>query len=73
MNASLLLGLLLVVLALVGLVVGRRFTPRQRASPPREATREPARQETGKSRLTIISELAGIVGAVIAIIGLLIR
>jgi heme/copper-type cytochrome/quinol oxidase subunit 2 len=65
MNISFLLGLVLVVVAVVGLLVARTFKPRPRASRPHE----PVRQETGKSRLTIISE----VGVIIAIIGLLVR
>jgi hypothetical protein len=68
------LGLLLIVLAIVGLIIAasrRRArsdaprTPRQRGSTT-SAVAGP-----GKSRLTLISELAGIVGFVIAIIGLL--
>jgi hypothetical protein len=69
------LGLVLVVLAVVGLVVAGTFRSRQRADPPRATapTRERPRYEAGKSRLTVMSEIAGIVGAVIAIIGLLVR
>jgi hypothetical protein len=69
------IGLVLIVLAVVGLLVARTFRTQRRANLPRKTapTREPPRQGIGKSPLTIMSEVAGIVGVIIAIIGLLVR
>lgn len=71
-----LLGIVLIVLAIVGLfIAASRRRARSRApQPPRQrGTTTSAVAEPGKSRLTLVSELAGIVGFVITIIGLLVR
>lgn len=71
--SALLLGLVLIILAIVGLIIGarRRGPGRQQETKRRDST---TRAVTApKSRLTLISELTGIAGFVITIIGLLLR
>jgi hypothetical protein len=59
----------------VGLIIGasRRQARSRTPQPSRQGSTTSAAAAPGKSRLTLISELAGIVGFVITIIGLLVR
>jgi hypothetical protein len=75
MSILALLGIVLIVLAIAGLVIGtsQRRVRSRLPQQPRQRGSTTSAAAPRKSRLTLVSEWAGIVGFVITIIGLLVR